>query len=127
MAQIHTNIPWPTEPWAAAKARFLEGLPDDQQSLLEKTSLEDLFYQASVGRKGYEADSKLWSMQRKLGPFIDAIEDYSKAMDVFSNSSTILCPLWGSVRIVLHVGRESLQPDPLLICRVDCERLWTVF
>jgi hypothetical protein len=109
MAQLRTNIPWPTDPWVAAKARFLEGLPDDQKTTLENTSLEDLFYRASAGKKNYEVNSKLLSIQRKLAPFIDAVEDYSKAMDVFANSSAILCPLWGSVRVVLHVCHAELN------------------
>jgi hypothetical protein len=129
MADHGTSIPWPTEPWEAAKARFLEGLPEDQKTILENSSLEDLFYQAGAGAKGYEADSKLWSMQRKLAPFIDAVEDYSKAMDVFANSSTILCPLWGSVRILLHVSHIDLIPSALiflLISRLDCSAFWAV-
>jgi hypothetical protein len=113
MAELRTSVPWPTDPWITAKTRFLEGLPDDQKNVLEQTSLEDLFYHASAERKGYEANSKLWSLQRRLAPFLDAVQDYSKAMDVFANSSEILCPLWGSVRIVLHVG-------PLCLIRELC-------
>lgn len=51
----------------------------------------------------------------EVGAFHDAVEDYSKAMDVFANSSAILCPLWGSVRILLHVSHELICWCLLLI------------
>lgn len=44
-------------------------------------------------------------MQERITSFVDGIEDYGKALDVFANtSSLIMCPLWGSIRVVIQVS-----------------------
>lgn len=41
----------------------------------------------------------------KLKPFVAGIEQYGGALDVLSNTnSLILCPLWGGIRVILHVS-----------------------
>ncbi|KAL9035547.1 MAG: hypothetical protein Q9180_004806, partial [Flavoplaca navasiana] len=43
----------------------------------------------------------------KLQPMIAAIEQYGKALDVYANAyPLVLSPLWGSIRVVLHLARE---------------------
>ena len=45
---------------------------------------------------------------RKLQPIVRAIEHYAQAVDVYSNAYPIvLSPLWGSIRVVLHVNPDS--------------------
>jgi hypothetical protein len=101
------SVALPTAAWQTAKLRFMEGLSDDEQALFENATLENLFYGASVAFKKHEKGNKLRAVQLKLQPLIDGIEGYGKALDVFAQtSSLVLCPLWGSIRVVLHVGTD---------------------
>ncbi|KAK3943389.1 ankyrin repeat-containing domain protein [Diplogelasinospora grovesii] len=67
------------------------------KALLDEVNQADANHkQTSTTRKAAEA----------LLPFIAGIEQYGKAVDVFANSNDILCPVWGSVRILLHLAKE---------------------
>jgi hypothetical protein len=95
----------PIQPWELAKDRFLDGLSPDERKLFESASVENLFYQSSGTFEKYKLDSKLWKAQIKLQPLLDAFTEYGKALDLFSDlSSLIMAPLWGSLRVVLQVS-----------------------
>ena len=107
--------------WVRARGRYIEDLTDEEKRLFAKGSkatLEATLYDASAAEKSHRASSggrKFTS--RILLPLIDAIEQYGEALDVYANaSSTILCPLWGSVRVVMHV---RLSFAIWLCCRAD--------
>jgi hypothetical protein len=94
-----------TEPWEVAKARFLDDLTAEEQATFNSATLENLFYQSSGAFQNYQADSRLWRARIKLQPLLDAFEEYGKALDVYSNtSSLIMGPLWGSLRVILLVS-----------------------
>lgn len=104
MASIQTELSIPTQPWEAAKARFLEGLSPEEVKEFQEATLENLFYSASAAQKKHGQRSKSWIWQERLASFASGIEDYGKALDVFPNMSPmVLAPLWGSVRVVLQV------------------------
>src|ERR1700761_9184457 len=109
MSSIPTSAPIPTQPWEAARARFLAGLDDADRKLFEGATLENLFYGASAAFKRFESTSKLRAVQRKLKPLIEGIEGYGKALDTLTQTSSLfLCPIWGSIRVVLHVCTTSV-------------------
>jgi hypothetical protein len=111
MATIQTGSPFPTQPWETAKARFLEGLTPEEVKRFQEATLENLFYSASAVQKQHVQGSKSWVWQERLASFVDGIDDYGKALDVFPNiSPMVLAPIWGSVRVVLQVRRE-LNPQ----------------
>ena len=98
--------------WARAKARLIEGLSEEEKRLFYKATPESLFYDASAAQKVHKAESTSRRAIEKLQPMIGAIEEYGKAMDVYSNASPLaLSPLWGSIRVVLHVGHQIFMPD----------------
>jgi hypothetical protein len=42
---------------------------------------------------------------KQIKPFIATVEGYATAIDVLSNTSLdILCLIWGSIRVALHVS-----------------------
>ena len=90
------------EPWQRACDRFLEGLSPGQAKLftssnLSKVTLEDLFYSADVAQRGYREKSRSVKLHAKVQPFVDVINDYASALDVFSNIAPIyIAPVWGS-------------------------------
>ena len=102
---MRTSLPFPTEPWEAAKNRFLKDLSQEEIQKFENATLENLFYDASSTQKKHAQGSRIWAIQEKFVSLVEGIDDYGKALDVYSNTySLILCPLWGSVRVVLHVS-----------------------
>ncbi|KAA6411592.1 MAG: nacht domain [Lasallia pustulata] len=93
------------DPWLLARDRYLEDLSDDEKALFENATIENIFYSASAAQKRHEADSKTRLAARKLKPFVAALEQYGKALDIYANaSSTIMCPLWGSIRVLLQLA-----------------------
>jgi nucleoside-triphosphatase THEP1 len=96
------------EPWITARSRFLDGLSDStQRQLFENATLENMFFTASAGFQQHES-SKLSAIARKrVKPLLESLDGFSKALDVLSQSSaSVLCPLWGGIRIVLHLALE---------------------
>jgi hypothetical protein len=107
MTSINTELPIPTQPWEAAKARFLQGLSAAEVKKFKEATLENLFYDASATQKQHARGSKSWVWQQRLASLVDGIDDYGKALDVFPNMSPmILAPIWGSLRVVLQVNRH---------------------
>lgn len=106
MDSTSTALGVPVGPWEIAKARFMTDLTESEKAIFQKASLENLFYASSVACKDYDANSKLPKFSKKLQPMIECIDAYGKALDVFSNASPIfLCPIWGSIRVVLQVSK----------------------
>ena len=90
--------------WTRARDRYAEDLTAGEQAMFTEASLEKVFYDASVAEKKHAASSKTRDLWSKLDPLVTAIEQYGEAIDVYSNAySLALCPLWGSVRVILHV------------------------
>jgi hypothetical protein len=110
MAMIRTSIPIPTQPWEAAKARFLEGLSSEDIQRFKEATLENLFFSGSAAQKRHAHDSRSWLMQDRLSSLVDAVDDYGKALDVYPNAcGLIISPIWGSLRIVMHVSLAEVS------------------
>lgn len=108
MSDIRTALQFPTQPWEAAKTRFLQGLSEDEIKLFKEAGPENLFYGASALVKDHVSGSRTWRLQERLASFADALDDYGKALDVVVNTSPlILSPLWGSLRVLIHVSYSS--------------------
>jgi hypothetical protein len=105
MSHIRTTLPVPTQPWDSAKAKFLEGLSQEDVSRFEAANIENIFYSTEVAQRKHATESKIWPLQQRMSSLVDAIDDYGKALDVYVNTNgLILSPIWGSIRVVLHVG-----------------------
>lgn len=92
-----------TNAWTQARNRYIEDLNDEEKALYSTATLEDLYYEADAAEKLHRADSSR-SYVSRIKPFIMAIEQYGSAFDVYANaSSLILCPIWGSIRVIFHV------------------------
>ena len=90
--------------WMRARERYTEDLTAEEKAMFNEASLEKVFYDASAAEKKHAASSKTRDVLRKLDPLVTSIEQYGEAIDVYSNAYPLaLSPLWGSVRVVLHV------------------------
>ena len=81
--------------------------------MFSQASPEAILYDASVAEKTHQATSTTREVVKKLQPFIEAVEQHGKALDVYSNIyPLVMGPIWGSVRIVLQVRMLStLGPE----------------
>ena len=90
--------------WIRARDRYAEDLTTEERAMFNAATIETVFYDASAAEKKHAASSKTRDLISKLDPFVTAIEQYGEAIDVYSNAyPLVLSPLWGSVRVVLHV------------------------
>jgi hypothetical protein len=85
---------------------FFDSLTADEQHLYTATTqssqlLDDVkALEQEDAKKG-----KVRRLSSKIEPFIAGVEGYASAMDAISNAqSAFLSPIWGSVRIVIHVS-----------------------
>jgi len=108
MSNIRTSLPIPTQPWEAATAKFLEGLSAEEVTRFRTGTIENLFYGTSVVQRKHAQESRVWPLQQRMSSLVDAIDDYGKALDVYANTyGLILSPIWGSIRVLLHVSVVS--------------------
>lgn len=92
------------DPWKSACTLFMKDLSTDEQRLFETSTLDNLLETAVAAQKEHEENSHSRHISKKLEPFISAIDQYGRALDVYSNTYSIaMAPLWGSVRVLLHV------------------------
>ncbi len=101
---MEANFP-SQDAWTRAKYRYLEDLTIEEKQLYYQATPETLFYDASAAQKKYTAGSTSFAIVNELQPLREAIEQYGQALDVYSNAyPLVLSPLWGSIRVVLHVS-----------------------
>ena len=80
------------------------------QRVFSQASPEAILYDASAAEKTHEATSTTRGIIVKLRPFVEAIQQYGTAIDVYSNiHPLVMGPLWGSVRVVLHVCMKACR------------------
>ena len=90
--------------WEQARERFIEDLKEPERLMFAEASLENILYSASAAQKSHQDGSRSRYLASKLGILLAGIDQYGKALDVFSQASRILCPLWGALRVVIHVS-----------------------
>jgi hypothetical protein len=91
--------------WEQARNQYVEDLTLVERDLFANASLENILHDARNAQKSHDHASISRGVVAKLKPLIEGIAQYGSALDVFSNaSSTILCPLWGSIRVLLYVS-----------------------
>ena len=94
----------PHDAWTTARARFLEDRYESERSKFADATLENIFYGASAAQKAHEAVSRTRHLAAKLDVLLAGINEWGKALDVYTNAAAmILAPLWGSLRVVIHV------------------------
>ena len=85
---------------------FFQNLSPDEKELFKATTLaEHILDEVRIADKAHKEKSYGRKVSQALKPFLAGINQYGQALDVISNaSSAVLSPLWGGVRIILHVG-----------------------
>jgi len=110
-----TSAP-PVDPWVIARNRYMTDLNEEERRLFQTASLGNLIESAGAAQKDHEEHSKSRAISRRLEPFVSAVSQFGQALDVYANTySLAMGPIWGSVRVLLHVrGLDpSLRNDSL--------------
>ncbi|ORY06230.1 ankyrin repeat-containing domain protein [Clohesyomyces aquaticus] len=94
------------DPWAEAVAQFEQGLTTKEKSLYSDANPEDIAKEIISLEVQQHTSSKLRRVLARVQPLLDAVGDYGKALDVLSNTSSVMPPLWGAIRVVLMVAQK---------------------
>lgn len=82
----------------------MKDLSNEEQKLFETSTLENLFETVVEAQKEHEENSHSRHVSKKMEIFIDAIDQYGRALDTYFNTYSIAMTfLWGSIRVLLHV------------------------
>ena len=98
------TLPNANNAWATARERFIEDLEEPERLMFAEASLENIFYSASAAQKAHQEGSRSLYLACKLDTLLAGINQYGKAMDVLSQASPFICPLWGALRVIIHVS-----------------------
>lgn len=72
---------------------------------MNTASLEGILADVQRAEEKHSEGSKARKLSRRLRPVISGIEQYGKAVDILTGAAQgILSPLWGGIRILLHVS-----------------------
>ena len=94
-----------SDAWIKARNQFVKDLSEDEQKKFFKASPESLLDDAVAAEGSHAERSTSRSVMERLQPFVAAVEQYSNAIDVYSNTySLALGPIWGSMKVLLHVS-----------------------
>lgn len=92
------------DPWEAARIQYTKDLSTEEQKLFESATLGNLLDGTIAAQKEHEEKSRLRHVSKKLEPLVSAVSQYGTALDVYTNTYSIaMAPLWGSIRVLLHV------------------------
>lgn len=84
---------------------FFEALSPNEKELFKATTIAELLLEeVKAAEKIHKDKSISRKVSQALKPLVQGVEQYGAALDVISNaSSQFLCPVWGSMRVILHV------------------------
>ncbi|KAL8665977.1 MAG: hypothetical protein Q9168_007587 [Polycauliona sp. 1 TL-2023] len=87
---------------------FFETLSPTEKELFKATTIAELLLdEVKAAEKIHKDKSVSRKVSQALKPLVRGIEQYGTALDVISNaSSQFLCPIWGSIRVILHLASE---------------------
>jgi hypothetical protein len=107
----HKSLPL-EDAWSQARQRYIEDLTEDEKSLFLNASAANVLDIAGTVQKIHHARRATRHAEKILQPLVNAITQYGKALDVFSNASPcVLGLLWGGIRVCLHVKYPGCSDD----------------
>ena len=97
-----------SDAWIRARNQYIADLSDEEQRMYFTASPETLLDDASTAESSHGVNSTTRKVMEKLQPLVAAILQYGEAVDIYSSTySLALGPIWGSIKILLHVGARS--------------------
>lgn len=108
-----------------ARSRFKEQLTPKELQQFEATTLGDLKKEISNIQRTQDASKSLMALRRMEG-FLEAMTQFGKVIEVYLNTSSFLCFVWGPVKFILLVSVLSTcksQQDSLTSLLLDGQYL----
>lgn len=106
----------PNDAWTQARERFVEDLDESEKTRFANATFENVFYSASAAQKTHEAKSVSRALAAKMNTLLMGIDGWGKALDVYSDASAmIVSPVWGSIRVLIHVCRFHFLSDSIYV------------
>ena len=94
-----------SDAWITARNQYVEDLNEEEQQMYFRSSPETLLDDARTAERSHSMNSTTRRVIDKLQPFIAAIEQYGEAINIYSSTySLALGPIWGSIKVLLHVS-----------------------
>ena len=85
-ATTTTTTAFIPDAWTRARDRFVEDLTEEERHLYAKATPETVLYEASALEKTKARASKTRGVLEKVQPFVESVEGYGRAIDVFANT-----------------------------------------
>ena len=100
----------PSDAWIRAQDRYIQDLNEEEQRMFFRASSESRLDDVISAEKSHGMKSTTRNVMEKLQPFVAAIVQYGDALDVYSSTySLALAPIWGSIKVLLHVCTPGLS------------------
>jgi hypothetical protein len=93
--------------WNAAVEEFSKNLDPEDRKYPMNSKPHDVVNDVVQFEKSHHKSSTARHMSAKIQPMVSAINDYGRALDVLANSSAIIPPLWGSLRVLILVSSPT--------------------
>jgi hypothetical protein len=91
-----------------ARKDFQKRLKPGEEALFEITSLDDLKI-AVKEIEDKQRKSKTAQNLTRIQPFLQAMEQYKDIIEVFQNTSSLLCFIWGPMKFMLLVSYPTCR------------------
>lgn len=91
------------EPWQKAVEVFKRELTDQEKAVFTHARPEDILKDVNAQEQAQQKASRTRLLLTKIQPWLNTVNEYGKALDVLANSSSVLPPLWGCLRVLLTV------------------------
>ena len=114
--------------WAAARDRVLldPDLTKEEKAWLHSTSADKVVEELKNLDSQNAQESKSRKMMKAIDPFLDGLQRFGPAMDVFSNADPngVMSLVWGSLRMILVVSRYPHMQHCIESWRLGIDALW---
>jgi hypothetical protein len=91
--------------WERARHDFEADLSTQERHLFTSTDVSHVLAEVKLAEQVHQRGSRARTFSQMIQPLVAAIDHYGQALDTISNSSSaVLCPLWGSLRVLLRVS-----------------------
>jgi hypothetical protein len=91
-------------------ANFQKRLKPDELARFKMTTLEELRI-AAQNMQDMQESSKTARNLTKIQPFLQAMAQYQGIIEVFLNTSELLCCIWGPMKFMLLVSNNTSITD----------------
>ncbi|KAF1997941.1 ankyrin, partial [Amniculicola lignicola CBS 123094] len=94
------------DPWTNALHQFQDALSPQEKIIYAISKPQDVLQDVINREQAHRKSSRLRNLSTKIKPFLDVLEDYGKSLDVLANTSSVLPPLWGALRVLLLAAQR---------------------